>query len=113
VLGLLGVHSAWTELRYIFQPRPTPMAWFYKHMENMLGVGIGFHTAFLVFGAFRFLPFRLEGGWQLVPWLLPSLIGIPATHWWIHTYKRRFGEQEPGKTADRTESEVPSANGST
>jgi hypothetical protein len=92
VLGLLGVLGATSDFGYVFKPRPSRMAWWYKHMENMLGVGIGFHTAFLVFGASRFLPLQLHGAWQLVPWVLPAAVGIPATHCWIRYYKRKFGE---------------------
>jgi hypothetical protein len=98
-LGIFGMLGAKGEIAYILKPRPTPMAWWYKHMENMLGVGIGFHTAFLVFGLLRFLPIRLEGTWQLVPWLLPAAIGIPATHLWIRYYQRKFGELQPPATS--------------
>ncbi len=93
-LGVFGVLGVKGDFAYIKKPRPTPMAWWYKHMENMLGVGIGFHTAFLVFGAARLLPLELSGIWQLVPWLLPAAIGIPATHFWIRHYQRKFGEHD-------------------
>jgi hypothetical protein len=91
-LGVFGLFGASGDVAYVLKPRPSPMAWWYKHMENMLGVGIAFHTAFLVFGVGRLLPFRLEGAWQLLPWVLPAVIGIPATHLWIRQYKQRFGE---------------------
>jgi hypothetical protein len=68
------------------------MAWWYKHMENMLGVGIGFHTAFLVFGMSRLFEVRLPTPWQLLPWLLPTAIGLPAIAIWKRYYQRKFGE---------------------
>jgi len=101
VLGSIGVFGAFGDLSYIRSPRPSPMAWWYTHMENMLGVGIGFHTAFMVFGAFRFLPIELAGAWQLLPWLLPSVIGIPASHFWIRYYKRRFSELPSAPSAEQ------------
>ena len=92
VLGIIGLLGAWGDLGYILRPRPTRMAWWYKHMENMLGVGIAFHTAFLVFGANRLIGYSLPSAWALLPWAIPSAIGIPATQIWVRYYKRRFGE---------------------
>jgi hypothetical protein len=100
VLGLLGALAARDDLRYVLRPRPTRMAWWYKHMENMLGVGIAFHTAFLVFGVHRLFAVRLSGAWQLLPWVLPAAIGVPAIHVWVRAYQRRFGEL-PEKSAPR------------
>lgn len=92
VLGAFGLFAVHDDLGYILRPRASRMAWWYKHMENMLGVGIAFHTAFLVFGASRLLAYQLPGPLQLLPWLLPSMIGIPAMMAWVRVYKRRFGE---------------------
>jgi hypothetical protein len=50
-LGLLGVADVRRDWRFLANPRPTPMAWWYYHMGCMLGVGIAFHNAFIVFGA--------------------------------------------------------------
>jgi hypothetical protein len=97
VLGLFGLLGTSEDLKYILRPRPTPMAWWYKHMENMIGIGIGFHTAFLVFGLNRLVNFQLSGPWQLVPWLLPATIGLPASVLWTRYYKRKFGELEPAR----------------
>lgn len=92
MLGIVGVFGTWSDLRYILRPRPSPMAWWYAHMEAMLGVGIAFHTAFAVFGANRLFSLDLPGAWKLVPWILPSAIGIPATSLWTRSYRRKFGE---------------------
>jgi len=93
ILGLLGIADAKDSLKFIATPRPTPMAWWYKHMEAMVGCGIGFHTAFFVFGFSRLLPEgTLAGPFQLIPWVLPSAIGIPVLTMWIRYYKRKFGE---------------------
>jgi hypothetical protein len=111
VLGLLGALGAKSDLSYIRRPPPTPMGWWYVHMENMLGVGIGFHTAFLVFGVSRFLPMQLQGPWQLVPWLLPTVIGLPVTQVWIRYYKRKFGELEPNAADAAHAAERSAADG--
>jgi hypothetical protein len=92
ILGIVSVIPAVGSLNYILRPRPTPMAWWYVHMSEMLGVGIGFHTAFLVFGVQRFVSIQVEGAWRLVPWVLPTLVGVPAISLWVAYYKRKFGE---------------------
>lgn len=90
ILGVIGVFNVTGDLRYMYRPRETPMAWWYKHMECMLGAGIGFHVAFFVFGTARLLKIPLEGVWQLVPWLAPFAIGVPAMTIWIRYYERKF-----------------------
>ena len=69
-------------LRFARHPQVTPMAWWYEHMGAMLGGGIAFHTAFFVLGAGRLFGLQLEGMAAVVPWVLPSLVGIPATVVW-------------------------------
>ena len=68
-------------------------------MGSMLAGGIAFHTAFLVIGASRFLDTQLTGFAAVVPWILPSLIGIPATSLWVAYYRRTFREQPQLVTA--------------
>ena len=79
------------------------MWWYYAHLGNMIGAGIAFHTAFMVFGANRFVSMDLPGFWQLVPWVLPTAIGLPIQYRLERTQRRRFGTlgpaQHPGATA--------------
>jgi hypothetical protein len=82
-------------LSFARKPCATPMAWWYEHMNAMLGGGIAFHTAFLVLGAGRLLNFQLDGAWAAVPWVLPTVIGVPATSIWIRHYRQKFGESAP------------------
>ena len=81
--------------RFFLNPRESKMSWWYTHMECMLGCGIAFHTAGFVFTT-QWIGnnwgFKLPGAWQLVPWVIPALIGTPATHLWIRHYKRKFGD---------------------
>lgn len=99
-LGLLGLQDFRENRRFLADPRPTPMAWWYKHMECMLGAGIAFHTAFLVFGAQSLFGGSLiEGSWSFLPWVLPTAVGLPAAHFWTRYYKRKFGEL-PARGAD-------------
>lgn len=91
ILGAYGVYGALGELRYIYGPPPGPMAWWTLHMECMLGSGAGFHAAFFLFGAGRFLP--MEGAWQLLAPLVPLVIGEAATAVWVRRYQRKFEGQ--------------------
>jgi len=65
----------------------SPLEWKYQHMGSMLGAGIAAHTAFLVFGAGRFVDSSLSNS-PLV-WLAPTIIGVPATIIWTRYYRRQ------------------------
>jgi hypothetical protein len=71
-------------------PKKTPRAWWYAHMVAIIGAGIAFHTAFAVFGASRWI--RLSGPLQILPWIAPTLIGVPGMILWVRSYKKKFGE---------------------
>ena len=88
-IGILGGVAA---LRYARRAAPSRMSWWYEHMGGMLGTGIAFHTAFFVFGARRFFDLGLDGWLAIVPWVLPTAIGLPAITIWTNYYRRKFGE---------------------
>ena len=67
-------------------------AWMYEHIGAMLGSGIAFHTAFAVFGSAQLIDINLAGWLQVVPWIAPTIIGIPAILLWTRHYQRKFGE---------------------
>lgn len=93
ILGGIGALGTWADLRYVLRPPPFKLSWFCKHLECMLGTGIAFYTAFLVFGASRWLEhmgINLPGAWAILPWILPSLVGLPLISWWANQYKRKF-----------------------
>lgn len=92
LVGASGLGASGRILLFMRKPRLARMAWWYMHMECMLGAGIAFHTAFFVFGFSRLFNFQLQGPWALLPWLLPAAIGIPATQIWIRHYKNKFGD---------------------
>ena len=84
-LVLPGDGSAWGD-------RMPAYEWIVEHLDGMLGAGIAFHTAFLVFGASRFMdPLFAGSPLQLIPWILPTLIGVPAGAIW----KRRVLKATP------------------
>ena len=91
-LSPIGLLMGVGQLQFARKPYPTPMAWWYEHMGSMIGGGIAFHTAFLVLGAARLFGFQLTGASAAILWILPSLVGIPATAIWVRYYRRKFGE---------------------
>lgn len=98
-LSPIGLLIGWGGLRYARRPPRTRRAYFYEHMGGMLGGGIAFHTAFAVLGLQRFVEYSLEGLLGIMPWVLPSIIGVPAIFIWTARYRRKFGETGAPKTA--------------
>ena len=92
LLGLspIGLFTGRGMLQLMRNPGSERMGWFYSHMGSMLGGGIAFHTAFIVFGAQRLWAYEIEGPLAIVPWILPTVIGIPAITIWTRYYRRKF-----------------------
>ena len=97
LLGLspIGLFTGPGMLRLMRRPRARRMGWFYGHLGSMLGGGIAFHTAFAVFGAQRLWAYDLAGPLAVVPWLLPTAVGIPAIVVWTLYYRRKFERPPP------------------
>ncbi len=91
-LSPIGILSGLGILRYLGNPPATPRVWMYEHLGSMIGGGIAFHTAFAVFGANRIFDFELEGWIEVVPWITPAALGIPATVLLTRHYRKKYGE---------------------
>ena len=61
------------------------------HLGGLIGSGIGAYTAFFAFGGSRFLAELLPGQWQVVPWIIPSVIGTIA----VNRMSRRYQKPKP------------------
>jgi hypothetical protein len=96
-LGLVGVISGIDTLRYIGGKKTGQPAWKLEHLGAMLGAGIAYHTAFAVFGTSRFVGLPLQGALLLVPWLLPTVIGIPAIILVTRHYRQQAGVLDAGQ----------------
>lgn len=94
-LSPIGLSIGSGMLRLMRNPGARHMGWFYSHLGSMLGGGIAFHTAFAVFGAQRFWAYELAGPFAIVPWILPTLVGIPAIIIWTRHYRRKFDPAAP------------------
>ncbi len=91
-LSPLGLFIFLETISYQRKGNDYPQRWIVEHLDGMLGAGIAFHTAFLVFGVSRFTePLFAGSPLQLIPWILPTLIGVPAGAIW----KRRVLKAAP------------------
>lgn len=87
--------------RYMYRRPDEKMAWFYAHMGAMMGAGIAFHTAFLVFGSARWLDLSILGSLNWVPWVAPAVVGSITIGVWERYYRRKFGDLPAAVDADR------------
>lgn len=86
-LSPIGLGTGIGMLKLFNTPPADPRVWLYEHLGAMIGAGIAFHTAFAVFGANQMFNYSLTGFWQVIPWIAPAVIGIPATQLWVRHYR--------------------------
>ena len=91
LLGLspIGLITGRLALRTLRNPT-VERAWFFSHLGSMIGGGIAFHTAFLVFGAQSLFEYQIESAFAILVWLGPTLVGVPAIVAWTAYYRRKF-----------------------
>ena len=83
----IGMLVGWNSLRTVYHPRGQHMGWFYSHMTSILAGGVAFHSACIVQ---QTLAYELSGALAVLPWILPSIVGLPAIVLWTRYYQRRF-----------------------
>ena len=89
IFAALCISNAIGNYRYIFKQAVTRTDRIVAHLSNMIGAGIGAHTAFLLFGASRVLKEYLVGYWALVPWIVPGVIGGFIIFWQTRKVRRQ------------------------
>jgi len=87
IFGAIGSVAAVTMFRDTLLKKPRPGQLVLAHLDGLISSGIGAYTAFFAFGGARLLGELLPGQWQVVPWVLPAIIGTIA----INRLKRRYG----------------------
>jgi hypothetical protein len=106
-IAALGLIDYFEQRKYIAAPQPR-RAWFFKHLECMIGCGIAFYTAASVTFFGRVLQLNLPGPLAMVPWLLPAAIGVPAIALTKRHYRRQFAD--PGAAVVQVGSENAAVN---
>lgn len=82
----VGILVGGSQLAYWLRAPQERMHWWYTHMGEMMGSGIGAVTAFTVVNAPRLgLPPT-----SLLVWLTPGVIGTVVIVVWTRYYRRRF-----------------------
>ncbi len=89
VFGALGLTGAWTMFRDTRIARPSQRQLVIAHLDGLIGSGIGAYTAFFAFGGARLFGELLPGQWQVIPWILPAIIGTIAIRRLKRPYVRR------------------------
>ena len=90
VFSLLSITVSYGSLKYIFKKELKEREWVIEHMGNILGTGIGAYTAFFAFGGRRFFSEIFGNSLQIIPWILPSIIGVLATFYFSKKYKKKY-----------------------
>jgi hypothetical protein len=80
LLAMSPIGVAETQLAHghLRRPQHGPRDWRAQHITFMLIAGIALHTALGVFFVNGTLGMRLPAPWNLLPWLAPTLVGVPA-----------------------------------
>lgn len=81
IFGILGLSSA----KDIFN-KPVFSNRVAQHLDGMIVSGIAAYTAFFAFGGRTLLGSLLEGNLMIIPWILPTVIGIIAIRLWKRKY---------------------------
>ena len=80
-------------VRFAIRPLPSKMAWWYGHMNGMLGAVIMAITAFSIAGLQRWV--TIPRALSFIPWIAPGLLLGPAFGSWQRYYRARFGDAGP------------------
>jgi len=86
--ALLGLSSAPQIIRD-YKSQLSDKSWFKEHYQGMIISWIAAYTAFFAFGGRQVFEELLTGYWQIVPWILPTLIGFVGLRYTRKYYERK------------------------
>lgn len=90
IFSLLSMASSIGLARYIFKAELKPREWIIEHLTNIIGSGIGAYTAFFAFGGRRVFAEVFVGQMQLIPWILPGVVGAIASYYLANKYRKQY-----------------------
>jgi len=90
VFAVICIGNSIGMFRYIYKPAIKEREWIIEHLGNICGAGIAAYTAFLSFGGRRLLGDLFAGNLQIVPWVLPAIVGVFAISILTRKYSRQF-----------------------
>lgn len=90
IFAALCVFISISSFHYIFKKNLKTREWILAHLGNIIGAGIGTYTAFFAFGGRRLFAEILTGNMQIIPWILPGVIGITASIILTRKYEKQY-----------------------
>ncbi len=88
IFGLLGMSSG-RDVLASYQGKNENSSWIEEHISGMLVSGIAGYTAFAVFGGRSFFSEYLIGYWSIIPWVMPTFVGIILIRYYKNSYLRK------------------------
>ncbi len=76
IFGILGSVNGGQALRSYYQQKKLEVDGYELHFSGMIISGIAAYTAFAAFGGRQFFSDILTGYWMVLPWVLPTIIGV-------------------------------------
>lgn len=98
IFGAVSVNAAWGMARDIRDAIRGEANLVVAHFSGLIASGIGAYTGFFAFGGARFLSDILPGQWQVLPWILPTVVGTVV----IARLSRRFRKPAQPTLASQT-----------
>jgi hypothetical protein len=90
-ISTIGFATVGTNLWFMLTPRPRPVYALREHVKGLIGTGISVYTAFLAFGAVRFVPeLALHPGL----WAVPLVTGLATIIWHWAQLNRAHGSRK-------------------
>lgn len=90
IFGILGMTSG-RDVLASYQGKNKNSSWIEEHISGMLVSGIAAYTAFAVFGGSNFFREYLTGYWSVVPWVMPTIVGITIIRYYKNSYLKKKG----------------------
>ena len=89
--AVIGFATVGTNLWFMFTARPRLVYALREHVKGLIGTGISVYTAFLAFGAVRFVPeLALHPGL----WAIPLVTGLATIIWHWAQLNRAHGTRK-------------------
>jgi hypothetical protein len=89
-ISTIGFATVGTNLWFMLTKRPAPVYPLREHVKGLVGTGISVYTAFLAFGAVRFVPeLALHPGL----WAIPLVVGLALILWHWNALNRAHGRR--------------------
>jgi uncharacterized membrane protein len=88
IFGIIGMSSG-RDVLASYHRKNENISWIDEHISGMLVSGIAAYTAFAVFGGSNFFREYLTGLWSIIPWVMPTVIGITIIRFYKKSYLKK------------------------